>query len=220
MEKMKKSLHLVQTIGEEIANAISHGLGTFLSIAGLVILLVVAATRDLGALAIVSASLYGAGLIILYTFSSLYHSLTNKRAKRVFRIFDHCSIFLLIFSTYVPILLVVVGGALGWTYFGISAACMVVGIVLNAINLERFNKISMALYIIMGWSAIAIMGTLVESLDTTELWLLVLGGIAYTAGIIFFANHKLKFMHFVWHIFVLAGSILQYFCILHFYLRG
>lgn len=220
MEKVKKSLHLVQTIGEEIANAISHGLGTFLSIAGLVVLLVVAATRDLGTLAIVSAALYGTGLILLYTFSSLYHSLTNKKAKRVFRIFDHCSIFLLIFSTYVPVLLVVVGGALGWTYFGVSAACMIVGIVLNSINLERWKKLSMALYIIMGWSALAIMGPLVRALDATELWLLVLGGIAYTAGIIFFTNHRLKFMHFVWHIFVIAGSVLQYFCILHFYLRG
>lgn len=220
MKKEKRPLHLIQTVGEEVANAISHGLGTLLSIAGLVILLVVAAMRNLGPIAIASAIIYGTGLIFLYTFSSLYHSLTNKRAKRVFRIFDHCSIFLLIFSTYVPVLLVVVGGTLGWTYFGICAACMVLGITLNAINLEKFNKFSMVLYVVMGWSALAIIGKLWQILVPIEFFFLVLGGVSYTIGIFFFANHRIKFMHFIWHIFVLLGSVLHYFFILHFYLRG
>lgn len=220
MTKFKKIQHTVQTIGEEIANSISHGIGTLLSIAAMVVLVVVAAANGSGAIGVVSAVLYTTGLILLYTFSSLYHSLVNKKAKRVFRIFDHCSIFLLIFSTYIPVLLVMIGGSLGWRCFGIMAFTTVLGVVLNAIDLERFKKVSMILYIVMGWSAITIMGPLLEILDAFEVWFLFLGGIFYTAGIIFYANHRLKYMHFIWHIFVLGGSVFHYFFILHYYLRG
>lgn len=219
MKKIKETILRVQSIGEEIANAISHGVGTFLSIAGMVILIVMAVKNEMGAIAVVSAVLYGTGLILLYTFSSLYHSLTNKKAKRVFRIFDHCSIFLLILSSYIPLLLVVVGGALGWTMFGISTACAIVGIVLNSINLDRWDKLSMVLYIIMGWSAIMIIKPLYDILIAREMLLLLLGGIAYTAGIIFYKNKKLKYMHFIWHIFVLSGSVLHYFMFLSYYMR-
>lgn len=219
VKKIREKFFRAQTIGEEIANAISHGLGTGLSIAGMVVLIVTACTHNMGALAVVSAALYGSGLILLYTFSSLYHSLTNKRAKKVFRIFDHCSIFILILSTYIPVLLVMIGGALGWTMFGISAACTVLGIVLNSINLERWDRLSQILYIVMGWSALMIMKPLYETLSFVELLLLVAGGISYTVGIIFYKNKKIKFMHFVWHIFVLAGSVLHYFFILTYYMR-
>lgn len=219
MKKQEKSQVRVQTIGEEIANAISHGLGAGLSVAGLIILIVTAVVHDLGAVAVVSAALYGAGLILLYTNSSLYHSLTNKKAKRVFKILDHCSIFVLILSTYIPILLVIIGGALGWTWFGICTGCTVIGIVLNSINLERWKKLSMALYVVVGWSVLAIMRPLIASINTVELVLLVLGGVAYTLGIIFYKNKKIKYMHFVWHIFVLLGSVFHYFFILSYYLR-
>lgn len=219
MKKREKIAERAQTLGEEIANAISHGLGTGLSIAGMVVLIVTAAVRGLGAIAIVSAALYGFGLILLYTNSSLYHSLTNVKAKRVFKILDHCSIFVLILCSYIPVLLVIIGGALGWTWFGICTACTVLGVVLTSINLERWKKLSMALYVIVGWSAVAIMRPLLETINMKELILLVSGGIAYTLGIIFYKNNTVKYMHFIWHIFVLAGSVLQYFFILSFYLR-
>lgn len=219
MKEIKKITSRAQTLGEEIANAISHGLGTGLSIAGMIILIVMAVVHDKGAIAVVSASLYGAGLILLYTNSSIYHSLTNKRAKRVFKILDHCSIFVLILCSYIPVLLVIVGGALGWTWFGICTACTILGVVLNSINLERWKVLSMILYVVIGWSAVAIMRPLREAINDTELLLLVLGGIAYTLGLIFYANKKVKYMHFIWHIFVLAGSVLQYFFFLSYYMR-
>ncbi len=217
--RKEKAAKRVQTLGEEIANAISHGLGTGLSIAGMVVLIVTAAKNGMGATAIVSAALYGFGLIMLYTNSSLYHSLTNKKAKKVFRIFDHCSIFLLILSSYIPVLLVMVGGALGWTMFGINTFCTVLGIVLNSINLERWDRLSQVLYVVIGWSALMIIKPLLDVLVLPEIILLVLGGLAYTVGLVFYANHRFKYMHFIWHIFVLAGSVLQYFFILHFYMR-
>lgn len=219
MKKNEKEAARPQTLGEEIANAISHGFGTGLSIAGMIVLIVTAAVKGMGATAVVSATLYGAGLIILYTSSSLYHSLTNKKAKRVFKILDHCCIFLLILCSYIPVLLVIIGGALGWTWFGICTACTVLGIVLNSINLERWKVISMILYIVVGWSAVAIMKPLLAVINTKELIFLVSGGIAYTLGIIFYGNKKIKYMHFVWHVFVLAGSVLQYFFFLSYYMR-
>ena len=216
---MKNKITRAQSLGEEIANAVSHGVGTLLSIAGMVILIVTACRNKMGGIAVVSAALYGSGLTLLYTASSLYHSLTNKTAKKVFRIFDHCSIFLLILSSYIPIFLVVIKGALGWTMFGISVFCTVLGIVFNSINLERWDRASQVLYIVMGWQALMIIKPIYNAFDTTEFVFLILGGIAYTLGTVFYRNHKLKYMHFVWHIFVLAGSILHYFMILHFYMR-
>ena len=216
---MKNKIARAQSLGEEIANAVSHGVGTLLSIAGMVILIVTACRNKMGGIAIVSAALYGSGLTLLYTASSLYHSLTNKTAKKIFRIFDHCSIFLLILSSYIPVFLVVIKGALGWTMFGISVFCTVLGIVFNSINLERWDRASQVLYIVMGWQALMIIKPIYNAFDTTEFVFLILGGIAYTLGTVFYRNHKLKYMHFVWHIFVLAGSILHYFMILHFYMR-
>ena len=207
-----------QTVGEEIANRISHGLGLGRSIEGMVVLIGTACVNKLGAMSVVSASLYGASLIILYSCSSLYHSLTNKTAKKVFRVFDHCSIFLLILGTYIPISLVIIGGAMGWVLFGINAFCTLVGIVFNSINLERWDKISQALYIIMGWSVVMSIYPLFKSVTLSEFLFLLAGGLAYTIGIIFYRNRKIKYMHFVWHIFVLAGSILHYFFILNYYL--
>lgn len=209
----------IQTKGEEIANFVSHCVGTLLSIAGLVVLVVTAAVKDLGAKAVVSAALYGSALVLLYTFSSLYHALTNKSAKKVFRIFDHCSIFILIFGTYIPMSLYIIGGAFGWTIFGIMAFCTVLGIVLNSINLERWDRLSQILYIVMGWMVVIMVKPLIAAIDKTEIIFLVLGGLSYTFGIIFYRNKRIKFMHFIWHIFVIAGSVLQYFSILHYYLR-
>ena len=202
----------MQTIGEEIANAVSHGVGELLAIAGAAVAIVTAAIHGT-AITVVSASLYGASMILLYLFSTLYHSLTNRSAKRVFRVFDHCSIFILIMGSYIPICLVLIGGALGWTLFGINAFCTVLGIVFNSINLERWSKPSVVLSVIMGWSVLIGAKSVISAVATAGIALLVGDGAAYTAGIIFYKARK-KYMHFVWHIFVLAGTVLHYFFML------
>lgn len=200
-----------QTLGEEIANSISHGVGAGLSVAALV-LLVVKAVQTSGALGVVSACIYGGSLVLLYLLSCLYHALAKTKARKVFQILDHCSIFILIVGTYTPIALCFIGGATGWVIFGVNAACMVLGIVFNAINMERWKKLSMVLYIIMGWLIVFSVKSLL-AFPATALWLLVLGGLSYTVGIIFYKNKRLKYFHFIWHIFVLGGSVLQFFCV-------
>ncbi len=202
-----------QCMGEEIANAITHGIGTLLAIAGTAIAIVYACFWG-DAMSIVSAALYGAGLIILYLSSTLYHSLTNIKAKKVFQVFDHCSIFILILSSYIPISLSLIRGALGWWLFGFNAACTVLGVVLNAISVKKFHKLSMVLYILMGWSVIFVAYPVLSKIPMAGLVLLVTGGICYTGGIAFFAMKRPRYMHSVWHLFVLAGSITHYFAFL------
>lgn len=201
------------SLGEEIFNAVSHGAGALLSIAGCVILIVFSAIWS-DAYAVVSSAIYGASLIMLYTMSTLYHSITNIKAKKVFRILDHSTIFFLIAGTYTPYTLVTLRGPLGWTIFGIIWGTAAFGIVLNAISIERFRKVSMICYILMGWAIIAAAKPLYQSLSKGGLILLVAGGILYTVGIIFYALKKYKYMHSIWHLFVIGGSILHYFSIL------
>ncbi len=207
-----------QTLGEEIANSISHGVGAGLSVAALVLLIVRAVITGSGALGVVSASIYGGSLVLLYLLSCLYHALSKTGARKVFQILDHCSIFILIVGTYTPIALCFIGGALGWTIFGINAVCMVIGIVFNAINMEKWKKASLVLYVIMGW-LIVISIKSIFAFPPAALWFLVLGGVSYTVGIIFYKMKKLKFFHFIWHIFVLGGSVLQFFCVYFYVFR-
>ncbi len=202
-----------QSIGEEIANSITHGIGALLSIAGTVVAIVYAALHG-DAMSVVSACLYGAGLIILYTASTLYHSLTNYKAKKVFQILDHCSIYILILSSYIPISLSLMRGAMGWVLFGINAGCTVLGVTLTSINMKRFHPFAMVLYLLMGWSIVFLGLPALKALPSTAIWLLVSGGLCYTGGIVFFALKKPRYMHMIWHFFVLAGSILQYFAFL------
>lgn len=216
MSNIKNTLALKPkyTLSEELISAISHGIGVLLAIAGMVLCIVKAAMEG-NTIGIVSASLYGSFMIILYLMSTLYHSFKpTLKAKNVFRIFDHCSIFLLIFGTYVPYTLVTLKGALGWTLFGIVLGATVVGIVLNAINLEKFKKISMICYLVMGWTIIGAIKQVYNNINFNGLLLLVLGGIIYTIGaIIYGLGKKIKYMHSIWHVFVLAGTILQFFSI-------
>ncbi len=201
------------TLGEEIFNSVTHGVGTLLAIAGMVILIVFSAIKG-DAWAVVSTSIYGATLIILYTMSTLYHSLTNNKAKKFFRIMDHNSIFLLIAGTYTPYTLVALRGGLGWTMFGIVWAATVIGVIFNSIDLEKFKKASLICYIAMGWVIVAAIKPLVAALSSLSLLFLLLGGICYTGGVVFYAIKKIRYFHSVWHIFVLAGSVLHYFSIL------
>ena len=207
----------VQSMGEEITNAITHGVGVLLSISGTVIAIVYAALYG-DARSVVSASLYGSGLILLYIFSTLYHSLTNKKAKYVFQVFDHCSIFLLILCSYIPISLSLLRGALGWVLFGINAFCTVIGIVFNAINMKRWHKLSLILYLVMGWSAVFCY-PIFSLISRGGMLLLFGGGALYTIGFIFYKLPQYRYMHSIWHMFVLGGSVLHYFFILFYTLK-
>ena len=202
------------SLGEEITNAILHGIGALLAIAALVLCVVFSAIHH-NPYAVVSSCLYGSTLIILYTMSCLYHSLKVNNAKRVFRIIDHCSIFLLIAGTYTPLTLVSFNGPIGWTLFGIIWGVSILGIILNAIDLNKYKVISMILYIMMGWAIIFTFPRLLKVIDMAGIYLLVAGGIVYTIGAIFYGiGKKIKYMHSVFHFFVLAGSILHFFAIL------
>lgn len=210
----KKSTLPKYSLSEELFNAISHGIGVLLSIAALV-LTIVKSAQNHSAIAVVSSSLYGTMLIILYLMSTLYHSFKPTcKAKKVFRIFDHCSIFLLIFGSYTPFALVAMNGALGWTIFSIILAITIIGITLNAINLEKFKVLSMICYISMGWFIIFAFKQLCNCVPKNGIIFLLIGGIIYTIGaIIFGLGKKIKYMHSIWHLFVLAASILQFFSI-------
>lgn len=201
------------TLGEELFNAITHGIGALLSVAGCVVLLV--RCHQLGdGVAAVSSAIYGTTLIILYTMSTLYHALANEKAKAVFRVFDHVTIYLLIAGTYTPYTLACLGGALGWTLFGIVWTVAIVGIVFSSISLRRFQKLSMICYIAMGWVILIAIKPLWQVIGTLPMVFLVIGGVLYTGGVLFYQMKESRYMHSIWHLFVIAGSIFQYFSIL------
>lgn len=208
------------TLGEELVSAISHGIGSLLSIAALVVGIVFAALYG-DAWCIVSMTLYGAMLVILYTMSTIYHGLRPNNGKRVFRIIDHCSVFLLIAGTYTPLTLVSLRGVIGWTLFGVVWAAAIVGIVLNAVNINKYKVFSLVCYIAMGWVILFAFKPLMDRMAPTGIWLLLSGGIFYTIGAVLYAlGKKKKYVHSVWHFFVLAGSILHYFSILLYVIPG
>lgn len=201
------------TKGEEIANAITHGIGVLLAIAALV-LLIIAGVNYGDTWYIVSSTIYGVTLITLYLGSTLYHSITNMRVKKILRIVDHSSIFLLIAGTYTPFTLTVLRGALGWTIFGVVWGCTIFGIFMKIFFLEKFEKISTFMYIGMGWFIVVAIKDIVVSLPIGGIVLLVLGGLSYTVGCIFYAKDKWPYNHAVWHLFVLAGSIFHFLTVL------
>lgn len=204
------------TKGEEIFNAVTHivggGLGVIFLFVG-----VIFAHFHCNAVGIFSMYVYGICMIIAYTMSAIYHFLRRNRAKKVFRIFDHCSIFLLIAGTYTPICLITLANAPAWGYsiFGIVWAVSIVGIVLNAVNMYRWKALSMVLYLALGWCIIIAFFPLIEFLDMAGFWWLLAGGLSYTIGAIFFGfGRKVKYIHSIWHLFVLFGSIFQFVAIL------
>lgn len=205
------------TKGEEIFNMVSHITGGALGIAALVLCIVRAAIHH-NVWGVVSGAIYGTTLIILYCMSSIYHGLSPRlTAKRVFQVLDHCAIFLLIAGTYTPMCLGPLREHtpwLGWTIFGVIWGMAALGITLNGIDLKRYKVLSMISYLGMGWCIIFTAKLLPVLLGTAGLWFLVLGGIAYTLGAVLFAlgKHR-RWLHSVFHLFVLAGSILHFFCI-------
>ena len=199
------------TLGEEIFNSVTHGIGAVFAVLGIFPLLLRALPH--GAIAVTAVSIYGASLLILYTMSTLYHAIAAERAKAVFRIFDHATIFLLIAGTYTPYSLLAVRGALGWVIFGAVWGLSAIGILFGALFRERFHKWEMALYILLGWCIVFAAKAVFLNVALPGIVLLLAGGVSYTLGIVFYAL-KIRYMHSIWHLFVLGGSVLQYFSVL------
>lgn len=201
-------------LGEEIANSITHGVGALLAIAGLVVLVVCAAVRG-NAWHIISCSIYGATLVVLYLSSTLYHALSFTRARRVFRIFDHSAIYLLIAGTYTPFILVSLRTALGFSMLAAVWVLGIGGIVFKAVVSEHDGIVSTTIYVLMGWLAIVAVKPLMQVLSIAGFGWLIGGGLFYTLGVIFFAMRQ-RYAHSIWHIFVLGGSICHYVAILRY----
>ncbi|MBC8455921.1 hemolysin III family protein [bacterium] len=212
----KKKKKRIQSLGEEIANSITHGIGAGLSIAALVILVVFAALQG-DAWKIVSFSIYGVSLFALYLTSTLYHSFTNPKLKQFFHVLDHSAIFLLIAGTYTPILLISMRGVLGWTLFGLIWALALGGIVFKIFFFEKFKILSVLFYVGMGWLVVIAGKPVLEMVPTSvNLWLLI-GGIFYTVGVVFYITKKIPFQHGIWHLFVLGGSVSHFFGMLQYF---
>ena len=200
------------TFGEEIFNSVSHGVGALLGVVGTVVLVVLSAVNGSG-LALGTSIVYGVSLIMLYTMSTLYHAIAAPKAKAILRVFDHTSIFFLIAGSYTPFCLVALeGNPRGVAVAAAVWICAVLGIALNAISLKKTEKLGTVLYVVMGWSVIMVIRDVIAVLPMPAFWLLLLGGIAYTGGLVFYAI-KRKYMHSIWHLFVLTGSVLHYLCI-------
>ena len=206
-----------QSIGEEIANSITHSIGTGLSIAALVILIIVA-TRSKNVWKIVSFSIYGTSLILLYLSSTLYHSIITPKIKNIFRILDHSAIYLLIAGSYTPITLTIMRGTWGWTLFGLVWAMAIGGIILTALLLDKVKVLLVLSYIAMGLLVIIAIKPMIQMVPKGMIIWLFIGGACYLSGLIFYLWRKLPYHHPIWHVFVLAGSISHFLGIL-FYLN-
>ncbi|MEI7813352.1 MAG: hemolysin III family protein [Coriobacteriia bacterium] len=201
------------TLGEEIANSIIHGLGVGLSVAALTMLLVYAGQSHNG-WAIGSALVYGIALVLEYTASTLYHSFPQERVKHVFKILDHCGIYVLIAGTYTPFTLVTLRGSNGLWLFGVVWGLAIAGIAVEAFWTYRPRWLSASVYLGMGWLVVIAIRPLAAALPPAGLWLLVAGGLCYTLGTAFYVMKKVRYMHAVWHVWVLAGSILHFLAVL------
>lgn len=201
------------SLAEEIANAITHGIGAALAIAGLVLLTYFSSIHG-DIWHVTSCAIFGGTLVLLYTVSTLYHSLPQPRAKAVMKLLDHSAIFLLIAGTYTPFTLVNLRGPWGWTLFGIVWGIALVGICFESSLLRGWTIISLGLYIAMGWTVVVAIKPLLHSIAPGGFVLLLLGGLAYTFGSIFYLWRQLRFHHAIWHLFVLLGSVLHFFAVL------
>jgi len=198
---------------EEITNAILHGVGLGLAIAALVVLIVFASFYG-NAIYIISFTIYGSTLVLLYLSSTLYHGCINSKAKDIFQIFDHSAIYLLIAGSYTPLTLISLKGALGWTIFGIVWGIAIVGIVFKVFWVKKSIILSTIFYIIMGWIIMFAIKPLLAALTTSSIVFLLIGGSLYTLGTIFYVWRKIKYHHAIWHLFVLGGSVCHFFTIL------
>lgn len=202
-----------QSIGEEIANSVSHGIALLAALAVVPQLLIVSVERG-GAARIVGASVFGATTILLYLMSTMYHALPRSRAKRVFRILDHGAIFLLIAGTYTPFTLGVLRGTWGWTMLGLVWGLAVGGVVMKSVVRAEHPKLSTALYLAMGWIALIAVKPFWIGVPRWGLFWITVGGLAYTIGVAFFVADRIRYSHLVWHLFVIAGTTCHFIAVL------
>ena len=202
------------TLGEELFNSISHGIGAGLAIAALVLLVV----KANGALAETAVSLFGASMVILYTISCIYHGLSPRIiGKKVLRIIDHCNVYLLVLGTYIPICLVAIKGALGWTMFGVLTAVTVLGIILSWIDIDKFIVLEVICHLVNGWGSLFFMKTLINSITAVGVMYIIIGGVMYTIGSILYGiGSSKKYMHSIFHIFCMIGTFLHFIAIYFF----
>jgi hemolysin III len=207
------------TTGEEIAHAVTHGLGLLLSVAACSILVILASQRGT-VWHITGVAIFGASLIVLYAASTLDHSLTHKKAKRIFRFLDYSAIYLLIAGSYTPFTLVTLRGGWGWTLFGLAWGLAITGAVLEVATRRRYKALSMAFYLGMGWLIVVAIKPLYAALDTRSLILMAIGGAAYTGGAALYALGKFRYHHAVWHVLVLIGSFCHFMAVLYTVIPG
>ena len=203
------------SLGEEIANSITSGVGTALSIAGLVILVIAAMQRG-DIWHVVSVSIFGSTLIFSHLSSTLYHSIAPPRAKRVLQIIDHLAIYILIAGTYTPFALVNLRGPWGWSILAIIWSLALMGLLIKLTPLDRIRGLSTSFYVAMGWVVVVAVKPMLEQVEAGGLWLLLAGGLCYTGGVAFYSWRSLKYSHAIWHLFVLAGSAFHYFAVLNY----
>ncbi|MCP1726251.1 hemolysin III [Natronospira proteinivora] len=194
---------------EELANSLTHGLGVLLSVGGGVALITASALHA-GILEVVTAAVFSASLLLLYSASTLYHSARHPLVRRRLKVFDHCAIFLLIAGTYTPFTLVGLGGGWGWSLFGVIWGMAALGIVLKLFFTGRYKLLSTATYIAMGWLAIIAVVPMTRELHPMALTWLLIGGVTYTLGTIFYHNRRVPYSHAIWHLFVLGGSLCHF----------
>ena len=199
-------------LGDILANAITHGVGAVLALVGAVYLIAVSMRGD--ACLVVSCSIYATTLFLVYLCSTLYHSLVRTRARHVFHVLDHSAIYLLIAGTYTPFMLVSIRGTTGWALLGVVWGLAIAGVVFKSLAIGRFPAASATVYLLMGWCILVAVRPLLHAISWRGMAWIAVGGLAYTLGIVFFANDRLHFFHALWHLFVLAGSVAHYFAVL------
>jgi hemolysin III len=202
-----------QSLGEEIANSVSHGIGLLLAMIGFPVLVIAALQRG-DVTEIMGATVFATTVVLLYSTSMLFHAFPHSRAKRVFQVLDHSAIYLLIAGTYTPFTLGVLHGPWGWTLFGLVWSMAAIGIVLKALGGIRYNTVSTLVYVAMGWLVVIAADEVWTLVPKWGIFWLFAGGIAYTLGAVFFLAERIRFFHFIWHLFVIAGTACHFFAVL------
>ncbi len=208
-----------QTLQEEFANSVSHGIGILFSIVAISLLITFSVLNGTS-IHIVSSAIFGGSILLLYTFSTLYHATQQGKIKTWLRTLDHIGIYFLIAGTYTPFLLLSVRGFWGWTFFGIIWGLTLAGVVFKIFYTHRFKKASLLLYLSMGWMALFLVKPLITNLSVAVLSLIVAGGLCYTFGTIFYTRRAMRFAHTIWHLFVLAGTVLHFIAIMYILIDG
>lgn len=220
LEQVRETVReTIYTFGEELAHGLTHGIGALLSIAGLTILVAKASVWG-HALDITAAAIFGSALVLMYTASTLFHSIPLPATKRVLRIIDHSLIYVLIAGTYTPFTLVALHGVWGWSLFGFTWGLAVIGVGFKIFTTGRFEALSLVVYLLMGWCGLVAAKPIIHAMDAGGLWLLLAGGLSYSFGVIFYAWQRLPYHHAIWHGFVLAGSVFHYFSVLFYVIPG